>query len=650
MEIDSRAKRVHTEASMIRTLAALALALASSLLGCSDRRLLDETLSPPEPDPACVPVGTKCPVVFRYPLGNGVTSVDLRGDFAPDGWTKGVPMQVEGTYYQAEVAAEDGATIRYKFVLNGKDWVKDPTNGWSEPDGVGGENSVRVAECDFEVCTPEPPKPNPNAFDWRSAVLYFVFVDRFRNGDPANDGAVPGVAGPANYQGGDWRGVIDKLEDGYFESLGVNALWLTVPQDNPSVAGLGSDGRPYSGYHGYWVSDLDRPEEHFGTLDTLKELVEVAHARGIKVLLDYAMNHVHEANPIVAQHPDWFWPLAYEGKSCVCGNGCDWNDPYQQRRCWFTPYLPDWNFTNAEARAYSVGNAIDWIEKTGIDGFRLDAVKHIELAWLLDLRKRVAAEIEPKTGEHFYMVGETFESGNRDVLKTYVGPDRLDGQFDFPLRAVLAEKILRRTGTMHDLDGFLATNDAYYPGIMSTFIGNHDILRTVHVAEDQPWDAWAPGLPWDAPPPLPKAASPFERLGVAYTFLFTTKGVPLLYYGDEVGMAGAGDPDNRRFMQWEGLDPNQIALRKLVAKLGQIRREHSATWRGARSTIAVTDDTYAYSMSDGSDMIYVALNRSDSPRSVEGMPKKGRDLLSDTLLTGPTVSLAPRSARVIVAE
>jgi glycosidase len=398
------------------------------------------------------------------------------------------------------------------------------------------------------------------------------------------------------------------------------------------------------------VSDLDRTEEHFGTLETLKELVDKARARGIKVLLDYAMNHVHEKNPVVAQHPDWFWPLSYDGHLCVCGNGCDWNDGYQQRRCWFTSYLPDWNFTNPSARAYSVDNAIAWIEKTGIDGFRLDAVKHIELEWLLDLRKRVAAEIEPKTGEHFYMVGETFESGNRDVLKSYVGSDRLDGQFDFPLRAVLAEKLLRRTGTMHDLDGFLASNDSYYPGLMSTFIGNHDILRTVHVAEDQPWDAWAPGQPWDAPPSLPKYAAPFERLGVAFSFLFTTKGVPLLYYGDEIGLPGAGDPDNRRFMQWDGLDANQLALRGLLEKLGKIRRAHPALWRGARSTLSVTNDTYAYVMSDGEDTVYVGLNRGDVAASVEGMPKKGRDLLRDVVVEGPTVPMPPRSARVLVAE
>ena len=152
------------------------------------------------------------------------------------------------------------------------------------------------------------------AFDWRSAVLYFVFVDRFRNGDKSNDAPIAGIETPANFQGGDYAGVIEAIEEGYFESLGVNALWLTVPMDNPDTPGWGYDGHQYTGYHGYWPSDLDAVEEHFGTLADLKQLVDAAHARGIKVLIDYAMNHVHADNPLVAQYPDWFWPLDFEGK------------------------------------------------------------------------------------------------------------------------------------------------------------------------------------------------------------------------------------------------------------------------------------------------------------------------------------------------
>jgi glycosidase len=631
---------------------ALLAVLIFGVVGCSDEPLQSR------PDPnittskaeGCVPEGTLCTVVLTYPLG-GVDSVELRGDFAPDGWDVGIAMQVDGANWRTELALPQGQALHYKFVLNGTDWVTDPNNPNIEGDGVGGENSVVTADCGFEICpAEEPPPPLPGTFDWRSAVLYFVFVDRFNNGDPSNDFVVPGVETPSNYQGGDYAGVTAKIREGYFGQLGVNALWLTVPMDNPNTPGAGSDGHQHTAYHGYWPSDLDNTEEHFGSIEELQELVDEAHARGIKVLFDYAMNHVHSDAPVYAQHPEWFWPLDYNGGTCVCGGGCDWNDDYEQKRCWFTDYLPDWNFQNDQARAFSVNNAIEWIERTGADGYRLDAVKHIETQWLLDLRARVASEIEPNTGEHFYMVGETFESGDREILKRYVGSDRLDGQFDFPLRAVLVETMLRRSGTMYDLDAFLATNDGYYPGVMSTFIGNHDIARVIHTAEDQPWGAWDNGDPWNDPPPLPVSASPFERLAVAFTFLMTTQGVPLIYYGDEVGLAGAGDPDNRRFMQWDGLTDNQNMLRDHIGKLGAIRRDHPALWRGVRSTLSVANDTYAYSLSDEEETVFVALNRGDVAATVSGMPDKGRDLLTGVTVEGPDLNLPPRSAMVVVRE
>lgn len=115
-------------------------------------------------------------------------------------------------------------------------------------------------------------------------------------------------------------------------------------------------------------------------------------------------------------------------------------------------------------------------------------------------------------------------------------------------------------------------------------------------------------------------------------------------------MPGAGDPDNRRFMQWEGLTSAQAGLRTLVAKLGKIRRDHPALWRGARSTLSVTDDTYSYAMSDGVETLYVGLNRGDVTAAVGSMPQKGRDLLTDELVEGPGVTLAPRSARIIVVN
>jgi glycosidase len=595
----------------------------------------------------CVPSGAPCPVLFEYPLGSA-KSVEVRGDFAPNGWMQGVPLSIDAGEWRVNVNVPNGATVHYKFFIDGQTYATDPNNPNKQDDGFGGMNSVKVAQCGSMTCgTGGAGGASPDAFDWRSAVLYFVFVDRFKNGDPSNDAPLAGVETAANYQGGDYQGLLDEINSGYFDSLGVNALWLTVPMDNPDVPGLGSDGHQYSAYHGYWPQNLDKVEEHFGTMQLLQEVVGAAHAHGIKVLFDYAMNHVHVTAPLYAQHADWFWPVDYNGKHCVCGQGCAW-DGYEGRRCWFTDYLPTWDFQIPEARAASVDNCMFWIKQTGIDGFRLDAVKQIETVWISDLRTRVNKEVD-QTKAHFYMVGETFDTGNRDLIRQYVSPDLLDGQFDFPLRGAVVENILRRTGTMHDLDNFLATNDSYYPGVMSTFLGNQDLARVIQTALDQPWGAWDNGgtSNWSNQPMLANYRAPFERLGLGFAFLMTTQGIPLIYYGDEIGMPGSGDPDNRRMMAFSGLSSDQQWLKDRVSKLAQIRHAHPALWKGVRTTVNVTNDTYVYERSSGADVLYVALNRSDTAQNVSGLPSTSTDLVSGGTVQGPTAMLPARSVMIL---
>lgn len=654
------APRMRTSRVAIRGLlpvAVLGAGLALPISCDDDERASRPTTQPPAAEQlTCVDPGEPCVTVFGYPLG-GEQSVELRGDFAPDGWEVGIPLTIDGGQWHASVTLPNGSVIQYKFVIDGEDFVVDPDNPVTTDDGLGGLNSVVEVTCGLGSCggsdggTTETPDPPPGVFDWRSAVLYFVFVDRFRNGNPGNDAPVDGVETQANYQGGDYDGLFQTIENGYFEDLGVNALWLTVPMDNPDAAGLGTDGHLYSAYHGYWPTDLEAVEEHFGDMALLKKVVNAAHDRGIKVLIDYAMNHVHEDSPLFADHPDWFWPVDFDGKYCVCGQGCAW-DGLEGRRCWFTDYLPDWNFQNPDARKASIDNALFWVDELGLDGFRLDAVKHIETIWIEELRARIDAEVEPESGQQFYMVGETFETGNRDAIRQYVSPTLLDGQFDFPLRGAIVESILRRSGTMHDLDGFLSTNDDFYPGLMSTFIGNHDIARVIQTALDEPWGAWDNGgdANWNAPPPLPQSRAPFERVALGFTFIMTTQGVPLIYYGDEIGLPGAGDPDNRRMMQWDGYSTDQEFLLEYIQKLGQIRQAHPPLWKGKRTTVFVSDDVLAYRMTSGEDSIFVAINRADTEQTAEGLPDAATDLLTDTAFAGPMAVLPPRSAVVLLPD
>jgi len=601
--------------------------------------------------PVCDDELKRCPYTFTYQDATAMT-VQVLGSF--NNWdTNAAPMTKSGDTFTGKATLPWQGEVLYKFrIVDTDTWIPDPSNPDQVDDGFGGKNS-RILDLMCKDYTCEDPTLM-GAFDWRDAVLYFVFVDRFLDGDPNNNGVTPaGVLPPAAYQGGDYAGVLQKINAGYFNDLGVNALWLTVPMDNPNATGVGSDGKLYTGYHGYWPSDLTASEEHFGSLADLKAVVDAAHAKGLKVILDYAMNHVHISAAIYAQHKDdWFWPLNVNGKTCVCGEGCQWEGD-EGKQCWFRDYLPDFNFTNADARKYSIDNAIQWIQDTGIDGYRLDAVKHIDDAWIADLRSRLASDIEAASMQHFYTVGETF-TGDRAAIKYYVDPaKKLTGQFDFPLRMNLAASVLMRKTPMTDLANFLGSNDTYYgAGIMSTFIGNHDIPRAIHLAEDTPlWDnEWTDGKDkaWMNTPGLPAGTSAFERMANAFTVLFTSKGVPLIYYGDEVGLPGGGDPDNRRMMQWGGYSSGQNLLLGHIKKLGKIRADHVALRRGKRTVLSATAETLAYQMTRDADTVLVLINRSDNAQSVANIPASAfTDLLEGGTHTGPSVMVPPRSALIL---
>ncbi len=268
------------------------------------------------------------------------------------------------------------------------------------------------------------------------------------------------------------------------------------------------------------------------------------------------------------------------------------------------------------------------------------------------MRKRIREEIEPGRTRPFYLVGETF-SADSGLISSYVDPlTQLDGQFDFPLRAEVVRTILSRNGSLRDLANFLESQqDTYHPSsIMSTFIGNHDLPRVIHLAENQPrygvWDS-AAGSGWDNPPGQPDYRAAYERMALGFAFLFTSPGVPLIYYGDELGMAGAGDPDNRRFMQWSSTSEHQEWLRQHLVTLGTIRTEQVALRRGTLQVLNVTDETIVYEMAYDTETIVIAINRADTTNTAEGVPSGSYvELLTDSPMVAP-ITLAPRTVAIL---
>ncbi|HNS98199.1 MAG TPA: alpha-amylase family glycosyl hydrolase [Polyangiaceae bacterium] len=630
-----------------------------------------------EPAPWDCPVDTRtCTTRFIYPVGSE-TLVQVAGSM--NGWQPQAMNKQATSWVLSFPDQAWGDQIEYKFVVDGN-WIADPYNPNKTDDGFGGFNSVLGVSCDWWTCGAGSQQcGDVTAFDWRDAVLYFAMVDRFRNSDGKAD-PVPGATGDNGHGssgqvfGGDLNGVTQSLD--YLKGLGVSALWLSAPFENRNLPGKGmNDNYQYSAYHGYWPSpeDIDysktppsplpKVESRIGTSADLKALVSAAHAtttangHEMKVLFDYVMNHVDIESGLYKARVGQGWFAQHDGHTvlcsgdAVCGGECWDNDPWGMK-CAFTDYLPAFDFDNTNARAWSINDAAWWAKEYGIDGYRLDAIKHVPLSWLTELRQRLTAEFPNPAGGRFYLVGETYTWDDYGVLKKYVNPNTmLDGQFDFPFRKQVCRAVLSRESSLQDFSSWMAQNDNRYgPGaLMSTWIGNHDIPRVIHAAAGQAGceegshtgNAWTPNYN------QPSDAAPYERLAVAFAIMLTNPGLPMIYYGDEIGLAGGGDPDNRRPLPWNDnqLNTHQKNLRAMVGKLATIRGENKALTRGARSTLYVDADTWVYRMggcTPDANAVVVAVHRGDGPKTVTVPSRNYTDLWTGAGHAGGSISLSAR--------
>ncbi len=471
------------------------------------------------------------------------------------------------------------------------------------------------------------------SFRWEDAVLYFAFIDRFANGDVDNDRPLrdEGILPPANYFGGDLAGLRQKIDEGYFTNLGVNAIWLSPFLRNPDRAYRDAlpPHRLFSGYHGYWPISDTEVDPRFGSFDELKAVVDAAHARGIKVLFDMVYNHVHEDHPAARQHPEWIIPV-------------DLPDGRRNIRLfdehplttWFDDFLPDINYGARAAAEWQVARSVEMVRATGVDGFRLDAVKHVPHPFWGMLR-RALAPIEAERGERFYLVGESIDS--RKKINEFVAPSMLDGQFDFPLHWAVRGALAQENDGYDRLESELTRGEREYwdDSIHSTLLGNHDFSRFMAYAEN----AFAGGrdekeVGWTDPPQVKDPAS-YERLKRAFTFLYAIRGIPLVYYGDEVGMTGAHDPDNRRPMPWgDQVDADQRSVFQHVARLGAVRAAHPALRYGSRRPLIAERERLAFLRQHFEDAVVACWNRGAASRGGESVFRMavGPDLVDDVTL------------------
>jgi len=427
----------------------------------------------------------------------------------------------------------------------------------------------------------------------RDEVIYYAMTDRFRNGNAANDPHLhhSDLHPLANYHGGDWAGVLEKVRDGYFDDLGVTTLWLSPP--NANTMKIERDGVPphrvFSSYHGYWPVSLEDTNTAFGTLEDLRALVDEAHDHGIAVILDFVANHVHEDHPLYQAHREWATPLELSNgeKNIRLFD----THPFTT---WFDVFLPSLDYAgNPEALDIMTDNAVYWLEASGADGFRHDAVKHIPQSFWEDTTRKLTARVGMKRGAMLYQVGETIS--DRGTISRFVGPGLMTGQFDFPLLFTLQGAIARETGSMKDVAGALKASRDFYPlgGIMSPLIGNHDVSRFMGLADgDLPAGVDEKEVGFENPPAVDDPQT-WRRMNLAFALLFAAPGPPTIYYGDEIGMTGAHDPDNRRSYPWENVSAEGEALREAVAELAAARDQSHALRRGRLEILHASDEFLA---------------------------------------------------------
>lgn len=480
------------------------------------------------------------------------------------------------------------------------------------PDEWHSENHVVVLACDTQGRTGE----FEAAFDTadaprspRDEVIYFAMTDRFHNGNPAIDDPAdhPELHPLANYHGGDWQGIRRKIEEGYFDRLGVTTLWLSPPNENtPKVE---RDAIPphrlFTSYHGYWPTSLTNTNPQFGTMEDLRALVREAHGRGIAVLLDFVANHVHEDHPLLAERPEWVVPRETpDGRKNI-----RLFDEFPLTT-WFDDFLPTLDYdANDELIDIMADNAIYWLEQSGADGFRHDAVKHLPEPFWRALTARLREYSRARGGRGFYQVGETIS--DRETITRFVGPDMMDGQFDFPLLWRIQEVLARGEGTMGDLGEALLDSYTHYPAhaIMSPLLGNHDTPRFMGIADgDFPVEGLHEKEIGFVRPPVVDDPASYEKLKLAFAFLMTIPGPPAIYYGDEMGLTGAHDPDNRRSLPWTRSEAEE-AVTESVASLTAARHASSALRRGALHMLAAGDEHLVFIRTAPQETVLVALFR-----------------------------------------
>lgn len=472
-----------------------------------------------------------------------------------------------------------------------------------------------------------------------SDVLYLLMPDRFSNGDTSND-VVTGMQETkvdrnqlSARHGGDLKGIENHLD--YIANLGATALWMTPVLENNMKEGS---------YHGYAITDYYKIDSRFGTNDEFRSLVETAHSKGVKVVMDMVFNHCGSNHFFFKDRPshDWFnFPDGYVQTSFKTGTQFDpYTSDYDKQMAvdgWFVQSMPDLNQRNPHLAKYLIQNSIWWIEYAGIDGIRQDTYPYIDF----DMMSRWCKTID-KEYPNFNIVGETWLDNNvgvsfwqKDSKVAAPQNSNLKTVMDFPLLGTMLSAFSKKEVDYSAIYNLLSQDIVYSDTHnLLTFLDNHDTSRFLKDEKD---------------------ASDMNRYRQALTLLLTTRGTPQLYYGVEIGMYGDksnGDGalradfpggwknDKTDAFTKEGRNEQQNAKFDFLQKLLLFRKGNEVIAKGSLKQFQPNDGVYVYERKSGNKSYVIFLNGASESKTLNVLRYK--EVLpannAKDILSGKTIS------------
>ena len=463
-------------------------------------------------------------------------------------------------------------------------------------------------------------KKNVKDFDWDESVIYFMVTDRFFDGNESNNTAsgakTYGKDNAGLYHGGDFAGITQKID--YLEDLGINTIWITPIVENipgVTVTDTGKEDVPYNAaYHGYWASDFTKLNPTLGTKEEFQTLIDQAHNRGIRIMVDIVVNH--------AGYDTDFPDMIRSGDDIVSGS--DQKDSLSN--------LPDFKTEDPAVSAQLVKWQTQWVKDFGIDYFRVDTVKHVENDTWAEL-KNALTEVD----SDFKMIGEYAGGGYASNGNT-LGTGEMDSDLDFDFNDQATNFV---KGNISSVENFLASrnsalNNTYMTG---QFLGSHDEDGFKQKLLDG-------GMKEDAA----TAASM-----VAASLQITAKGQPVIYYGEEIGLTGLNNypyQTNRYDFDWTMVNSDNKTYQH-YKKMLSIRNAYTDVFaRGDRKTILASDENGydIVSRSYKGTKLYVGLNIKDVAQTVEIPVSENNGTVLKDLYSGKTYTVSNGKVKVIIPE